>query len=80
MFYVMGEQKCAFLRRKFPKLHFATYPLTMQELFATNPLSMQELFQQSYDRFRINPLHYHGDHCAWLKCCKLYHHYILHVV
>ncbi len=63
IFYVMGHEKCKVLAKMFPKLNFIEYNIT----FNTLPPTPHNIF-----------CHYrnHGEHCASLKCFRLYDHYI----
>ena len=64
IFYVMGMQKVKYLRYKFPMFHWCEY----------NGVSLNTLPTLTHN---IGCLHRpHGDHCACLKCYKLYHHYV----
>lgn len=65
IFYVIGSQKCAHLMNEFPKLNWCEYCLRNwnSDLPKIPP--------------NISCLHRpHGDHCACLKCYRLYQHYI----
>ena len=62
IYYVMGEQKFNFLREEFPKLSFVLYNITMSTL---PPLTCN-----------IHCIYRdHGEHCALIKCYRMYLHY-----
>ena len=64
VFYVMGSQKMEYLRDKFPMFNWCEY----------NGVTVNSLPSLPHN---ITCLHRpHGDHCACLKCYKLYQHYI----
>ena len=64
IFYVMGVQKFDYLRNKFPMFNWCEY----------NGVTVNTLPSLPHN---ITCLHRpHGDHCACLKCYKLYYHYI----
>jgi hypothetical protein len=63
-FYVMDSPKGAkigYLRAQFPQLNFVAYGGVK---FATLPKTSVQC-----------PYRIHGEHCAYLKCCRLYEHY-----
>jgi hypothetical protein len=61
--YVMGEQKIKFLQNEFPSLNFCEYNVTLALL--PNVAANINCFYRD-----------HGEHCACLKCYRLYTHYI----
>jgi len=63
IFYVMGEQKLKFLQQQLPKLNFCEYNIVFEQL---PPIA------HNISCFHRN----HGEHCACLKCYRLYTHYI----
>jgi hypothetical protein len=63
IFYVMGKQKLEFLKEVFPSLNFCEYNITFHQL------------PQIADNISCF-YRYHGEHCACLKCYRLYTHYI----
>ena len=64
IFYVMGAQKMDYLRHKFPMFNWCEYNGVTVNTLPTLPHNITCLHRP------------HGDHCACLKCYKLYHHYI----
>lgn len=63
-FYVLGAQKLQFLRRELPRLRLVEYNATLSQL--------PQLCLQSTCPYRN-----HGQHCAVLKCYRLYYHYMM---
>ena len=64
IFYVMGKQKMDFLKSKFPMFNWTEYNGVTMNTLPTLPHNITCLHRP------------HGDHCACLKCYKLYHHYV----
>ena len=64
VFYVMGSQKYDWLRRKFPMFNWCEYNGVTLNTLPIIPHNISCLHRP------------HGDHCACLKCFKLYQHYI----
>ena len=63
-FYVMGVAKLHFLRQEFPLLHFEE----MKTSFCKLP---------TLPTCYTCPYRNHGEHCAYLKCYKLYYIFML---
>ena len=63
-FYVLGNQKLIHLQREFPRLRLVEYNATLSQL--------PQLCPQSTCVNRN-----HGEHCAYLKCYRLYYHYMM---
>ena len=61
--YVMGEQKMRFLQQEFSTLNFCEYNVTFPLLPQIAP-NIACFYRD------------HGEHCACLKCFRLYTHYI----
>jgi len=65
LFYVLGEQKAEFLKKEFPSLHIVTYPHTYKDL------NVREITHL------VCPYRDHStEHCALLKCYRLYSHFM----
>ena len=63
MFYVLGESKLKILKSEFPKLKLVPYNATLSTLPAIG------------SHIRCMYRDHSVDHCACLKCYKLYKHY-----
>ena len=68
VFYVMGRQKADYLQRLLPDLKFVNY----QEAF--NVASLKELCALPSHVRCIHRVH--GEHCAMLKCYRMYMHFM----
>lgn len=64
IFYVMGTQKFDYLRNKFPCFNWCEYNGVTLNTLPTIPTNIQCFHRD------------HGEHCACLKCYRLYQHYI----
>lgn len=62
VFFVLGKQKLDFLSSEFPKLHFQQYD-SAETVKSLRRISLP--LKCSYAD--------HGNHCAMLKCFRLYH-------
>lgn len=60
--YVIGAEKMMFLKKEFPQLNLVEYNLTFNKL-PMLPKTLQCLHKD------------HGEHCAYRKTLRLFHHY-----
>ena len=68
VFYVLGQQKANFLQREFPMLNIVEYE------FAS---SFKEL-PHAPSHIMCNYRYHSKEHCAILKCYRMYSHYVSH--
>ena len=70
-FYVVGEQKCAHLKQLFPKLNIMNY----------YNLSYKHLPPQACTHLQCPYRNHDREHCALLKCYRVYmHHSTYHTI
>lgn len=60
--YVMGPEKMQFLKEEFPELNLVEYNVTFKTL-PQIPITIHCLHRE------------HGEHCAYRKTLRLFHHY-----
>lgn len=60
--YVMGKEKMTFLKQQFPKLRLVEYNITFKAL-PDIPKTIMCVHRE------------HGEHCAYRKTLRLFHHY-----
>lgn len=70
-FYVVGEQKCVYLKSLFPSLNIVNY----------YNLSYKQLPTQACTHLQCPYRKHDSEHCALLKCYRVYmHHSTYHVI